>query len=173
MPGQHPLSLDRAGWRPPVVAAQVTGRTDDGTWLLAVQCPYCPAEHHHGGGSNDQPDAGGTRAPHCQDTHYRGRLMFDARVTRFLPQYELAPADSLTDWEQEREYAGSLLEEAEMTLADLDAATARKETVSGRIVNDQIRELHGLAEEIDGRSRKGRNSAYLAAWQAKREGGGQ
>lgn len=97
--------------------------------------------------------------------------MFDARVTRYLPQYELAPTESRSEWDGEREYAGFLLEEAEMALEEDDEKAAREETATGRIINQQIRELHGLAEEIEEGSKKGRNSAFLAAWKANREGG--
>ncbi|MFG2848979.1 hypothetical protein ACGF12_38435 [Kitasatospora sp. NPDC048296] len=75
------------------------------------------------------------------------------------------------DWQQERAHATALLEEAEMAVEEEDEATAWKETAVGRILNQQIRELHNLVEEIEEGSRKGRNSAYLAAWQAKQEAG--
>ncbi|WP_329563774.1 hypothetical protein [Kitasatospora sp. NBC_01266] len=157
--------------RPPLAPTSIKGRSDDGVWQLAVQCPYCPAEHRHGGGNGDQPSIAGTRAPHCQDVHYRNRLMFDARVTRYLPHYELAPAESRSEWDGEREYASFLLEEAEMAIEEDDEKAARQGTAAGRIVNQQIREMHGLVEEIEEGSRTGRNSAFLAAWKAKQEGG--
>lgn len=154
--------------RPPVVVATAT-REQSGIWSLVIQCPYCPKVHQHGGGSREMPEIGGARAPHCQDVQYRQRQMFDARVTRWLPQYELAPADAPIDWEAERTYASALLEEAEMALAEEEQGTAWTRTAEGRIVNEQIREALGVIEESQAR-RQGRNGAYLAAWRAKQGG---
>ncbi|WP_158702279.1 hypothetical protein [Kitasatospora sp. MMS16-BH015] len=97
--------------------------------------------------------------------------MFDARVLRYLPPYELAPADADIDWEQEREYASGLLEEAEMELADQDTAAAPRETESDQLIGVLLDELHRRTEKTDQAGKQGRNSAYLAAWKAKRDGG--
>ena len=154
--------------RPPVVAATAIRERGD-TWSLAIQCPYCPKQHRHGGGNGVKPQINGTCVPHCQDVTYRQRPMFDARVTRWLPHYELAPADAPVDWDAERSYASALLEEAEMALAEQEQATEWTRTAQGRIVNAQIREALGMVEEAQAR-KQGRNTAYLAAWQAKQEG---
>ncbi|MFD5650643.1 hypothetical protein [Streptomyces sp. NPDC127039] len=154
--------------RSPIIAVTATKGRD--CWTLAIDCPYCPKEHRHGGGSGEFPEIGGYREPHCRDTYFRKHRIFDSRVLRYLPQYQLAPADADIDWKSERAYAETLLEEAEDLVAESDSKQAVARTETGRIVNAQIRELHGLTEEIEKTTSKTRrNDAYLSSWKASRK----
>ncbi|MFD9688071.1 hypothetical protein ACFWXO_20190 [Kitasatospora sp. NPDC059088] len=150
------MSEQHSAQRPPVAPARVTRHAPDGTWQLAVQCPYCPVEHQHGGGGGQRPDMMGTRAPHCQ-----GPVR--------LPHYEIAPENSRTDWDRERVYARSLMWAAE----EEARGAARRESASGPAADQRNHEPYALADATGQRGRTGRNSAYLAAWQAKNERSGQ
>ncbi|MFJ2187903.1 hypothetical protein ACIOJE_08030 [Kitasatospora sp. NPDC087861] len=150
------MSEQHSVQRPPVAPARVTGRSADGTWMLAVLCPYCPAEHRHGGGDGKRADMTGTRAPHCQ-----GAVR--------LPHYEIAPEESRTNWDREQSYAASLLRAAEEEARE----AARRESAPGPATNQRNHELRALTDATGQRGRTGRNSAYLAAWQAKNKRSGR
>jgi hypothetical protein len=132
-------------------------------WTLEIQCPYCPEKHRHGGGDGAEPLVDGARVPQCIEVFYRQHLIFDSRVVRHLPNYQLAPAHAAVDWEQERAYASVLLEEAEMNVED-EFGDPRWEAF-----DQKIREAYGTVTKAEEDGKQGRNRAYLAAWQAKQE----
>ena len=83
---------------------------------------------------------------------------------RHLPNYQLAAADADVDWEQERAYAGVLLEEAEMNVED-EGGDPRLEAF-----DRSMREAYGTVATVEEDGKQGHSRAYLAAWQAKQEG---
>ena len=116
--------------RPPILQAYVINRMRNGVWSIGVQCPYCSREHRHGGGSGDAPLLDGLRSQHCTD---------DIPECADMPGYELAPADSETDFHAEWKYALELM------------ATAREEREHQRtrdIENALLGHIGTLGERI-------------------------
>jgi hypothetical protein len=166
------MDIDRSFWRPPIVAATATARSGDGIWTVEIDCPYCPASHRHGGGSEDKPELRGHRVQHCKDLFYRQRKIYDASAAEHMPGYILAPADSAVDWQAERDLASAMLEEVEMALDEVAERDAWNETRVSRTLAERLEKAAERAEQAAPRpkrkSKSQDNAEYLAAWKAKR-----